>query len=128
MFSFLPYTLYLIECNHHYEIKSLSSSEMLGRVLGLEYSMANLAEAIMATMAGRLEDNGYSMHDISRLSAAIGMFFFLIWTIFHMFGRGAASRRFKHNRDSSEHEAVAKHLEDFEEGISMHGLADREIM
>jgi len=75
-------------------LQTLSSKEMLGRVLGFEYSFAQLCEAGISFSAGRLEDNGYSNRFIALLAAGNAIMFLVLWSIYHMFGRGAANRRF----------------------------------
>ncbi len=64
---------------------------MLGRVLGLEYSIARCCEAAAALIAGRLEDGGHGKHQIASLSGGYGATLFLLWSFFHISGRGAAN-------------------------------------
>jgi len=64
---------------------------MLGRVLGFEYSLARCCEAGAALLAGRLEDRGYGKYEIASLSAVFGATLLVLWSIFHISGRGAAS-------------------------------------
>jgi hypothetical protein len=63
---------------------------MLGRVLGLEYSIARCCEALVAFIAGRLEDKGYGKYEIASLSASLGVVLLTLWSAFHITGRGAA--------------------------------------
>ncbi len=68
---------------------------MLGRVLGLEYSIARCTEALIALIAGRLEDRDVSKHHIAFFSGISGITFFVLWSIFHISGKGAANRNIK---------------------------------
>ncbi len=67
---------------------------MLGRMLGFEYSVARSTEAIISYIAGELEDNGYGKHEIASMSACIGGLVFTFWSGYHMFGGGAANKKF----------------------------------
>lgn len=66
---------------------------MLGRVLGLEYSCARCTEAVIAYIAGRLEDKEYGKYEIASLASSIGATLFFLWTIFHVSGGGAANKK-----------------------------------
>ena len=68
---------------------------MLGRTLGLEYSIARCSEAVIAFIAGRLEDRGVDKHDIAFLSGFLGTTLLMLWSIFHISGRGAANKNVK---------------------------------
>ena len=68
---------------------------MLGRVLGLEYSIARGTEALIAFIAGRLEDEGVEKWKIASSSGWIGVTLLSLWSIFHLSGRGAANRNIK---------------------------------
>ena len=65
---------------------------MLGRVLGLEYSIARCCEAAAALIAGRLEDSGHGNHEIASLSAVFGATLLAFWSCFHLSGKGAANK------------------------------------
>lgn len=75
--------------------KTLTTPEMLGRMLGFEYSITRLSEATISFTAGRLEDIGYGKHEIASLSACIGGMMFAFWSIYHIFGGGAANKKFR---------------------------------
>mmetsp|Transcript_15415 Transcript_15415/g.18766 ORF Transcript_15415/g.18766 Transcript_15415/m.18766 type:complete len:482 (+) Transcript_15415:93-1538(+) len=75
-------------------LQTLTSPAILGRMLGFEYSMARLTEAITSFVAGRLEDSGYGKHEIATLQALSTGVIFIFWTIYHLFGSGAANKRF----------------------------------
>lgn len=75
--------------------KTLTTPEMLGRMLGFEYSITRLSEAVMSFTAGRLEDIGYGKHEIASLSACVGGMMFAFWSIYHIFGGGAANKKFR---------------------------------
>eukprot|EP00979_Chaetoceros_neogracilis_P018616 scaffold10910_cov277-Chaetoceros_neogracile.AAC.1 len=51
---------------------NLASTEILGRVLGLEHCVARLAESFIAYTAGRLQDGGHSKSEMSFIAAGIG--------------------------------------------------------
>jgi len=76
-------------------LQTLTSTEMLGRVLGFEYSVARLSEAGIAFLAGHLEDMGYGKYEIASLAGTIGLTLFVCWSIYHTFGGGAANRKFE---------------------------------
>lgn len=80
-------------------LQMLSSKDMLGRVLGFEYSAAQFCEAIVSLLAGRLEDNGFTNHDIAFFSAANSTMFLIIWSVYHLYGGGAASARFNADKE-----------------------------
>ena len=68
---------------------------MLGRVLGLEYSIARCTEALIAFIAGGLEDRNIDKHRIAFFSGTLGITLFILWSLFHLLGRGAANRNIK---------------------------------
>jgi len=74
--------------------QNLAKPEFLGRILGLEYCLARIAETIVAFIAGRMEDSGYSNSEISYFATGIAFFFLLFWTAYHTSGKGAAQSRF----------------------------------
>lgn len=67
---------------------------MLGRMLGFEYSVARSTEAVISFVAGQLEDQGYGKHEIASLSACVGGVAFTFWSTYHLFGGGAANKKF----------------------------------
>lgn len=73
--------------------------DMLGRVLASERVLSSLFQVIISYIAGRLEDNGFSKHDIALLSACVGGIFATFWSSYHLFGLGAA-RVYTHSKDS----------------------------
>lgn len=75
-------------------LQRLSVPEMLGRVLALEFAFMMLFESIIAYATGILVDKGITKHEISTAVAGIAAGFFLFWTTYHMFGKGAARKEF----------------------------------
>ena len=65
---------------------------MLGRVLALDETVASLLLTIMAYIAGRLEDSGLDSSDIAYLSSSIAGFMVALWSVYHLFGYGAARK------------------------------------
>ena len=55
--------------------------------------MARCSEAMIALIAGKLEDAGYGIYEIASLSAMIGVILLICWSIFHIFGKGAANNK-----------------------------------
>lgn len=82
----------LVWLNSTLLLQTLTSNEMLGRVLGLEYSIARCCEAAAALIAGRLEDSGHGKHEIASLSAVFGATLLAFWSCFHLSGKGAANK------------------------------------
>ncbi len=70
-------------------LQNLVNVSMLGRVVSMEGSLACLFEATIAYVAGRLEDEGVSKHEIALLSAGIGSLLLMFWSTYHVFGKGA---------------------------------------
>ena len=74
-------------------LETLTPNNMLGRVLGLEYSIARCSEASIAFVAGGLEDRGYTKSQIASLSSVLGIILLTLWSLFHITGRGAANKK-----------------------------------
>lgn len=74
--------------------QNLSKPEFLGRTLGLDFGLARVAETIIAFIAGRMEDSGYSNGEISYFVASISAFFLCFWGVYHLRGKGAALPKF----------------------------------
>jgi hypothetical protein len=68
---------------------------MLGGMLAFEYFIARSSEAVMSYITGRLEDMGYGKHVIASMSACIGGIMFALWSAYHLFGGGAAGKKFR---------------------------------
>ena len=81
--------------------KNLTKPEFLGRILGLEYSLARVSETIIAFAVGKMVDKGRSTNEISFFSAGIALFFVIFWGTYHATGRGAAQVRFNIIGDGS---------------------------
>lgn len=77
-------------------------------MLGFEYSVARSTEAIISYIAGQLEDNGYGKHTIASMSACVGGIAFTLWSTYHLFGGGAANRKFAKPTGMQETEMVFK--------------------
>ena len=69
----------------------MSTNEILGRVLGLEYAAARGTEAGIAFVAGKMKDNGVEKIEIAYMAAYIGIAFIIYWSIYHINGHGAAN-------------------------------------
>ena len=75
-------------------LQSLTKPEFLGRMLAFEFSLTMLADAVVATIVGQLRDQGYAASQISSGVGALSGLFFGVWTVYHLFGRGAARKEF----------------------------------
>lgn len=76
-------------------LQRLSVPEMLGRVLALEFASCMFFDAVIATLTGRLLDTGIaSKHDIASCAAAMAGTMCFFWSVYHMFGKGAARKKF----------------------------------
>ncbi len=75
-------------------------------MLSFEYSVCRCSEAIVSFLAGNLEDAGYGKHEIASLSACVGGMMFIFWSVYHLFGKGAANQRFNQPVSESEIEAT----------------------
>ncbi len=80
--------------------QNLTKPEYLGRILGLEYCVARISETIVAFIAGRMEDRGYTNSEISYFAFGIASIFLLLWMIYHVTEKGAARPKF--NTEHSE--------------------------
>ena len=67
---------------------------MLGRVLELEFGCYMAFDALAATITGRLLDCGIPKHMISAGVSFLAATLFMLWSIYHMFGLGAAKKQF----------------------------------
>ena len=77
-------------------LQNLASPKMLGRVLALEFGLCMAFDALAATIAGQLLDYGVPKHTISAGVSFLAATLFTIWSIYHMFGQGAAQKKFNH--------------------------------
>ena len=85
----------------------MTNPTYLGRMLSFEYSVCRCAEAFVSFMAGNLEDAGYGKHEIASLSACTGGMMFIFWSVYHLFGKGAANQRFNQQVGEPEIEVTA---------------------
>ena len=81
-------------------LQNLTSTDMLGRVLSYDSSLASLAQSLTAYVSGKMEDTGYGKGGIARLSAVLGIFSFTFWSIYHVCGMGAAQKGFDADNDN----------------------------
>jgi len=77
--------------------QKLTAEEKLGRVLAFEHSIALALEALTAYLTGAFRDAGYSKSEIASMSGGLGFAFFLLWSVYHVFGFGAANIEFQSN-------------------------------
>jgi hypothetical protein len=89
----------IIWVNSSLLLQRLSIPEMMGRVLALEFASMMFFDALSAMIAGRLLDTegggaGVAKTDIAVGQAILAATLLTLWTIYHMFGKGAARRRF----------------------------------
>ena len=75
-------------------LQNLTSADMLGRVIAYDSTFASFFEAGIGFISGILADIGYGKQGISYLSASIGGFLLAFWSAYHLFGQGAAKKRF----------------------------------
>lgn len=75
-------------------LQSLSKPEFLGRMLAFEFSLSMLADAVVAMIVGQLQDQGFAASQISSGVGALSGLFFGVWSVYHLFGRGAARKEF----------------------------------
>mmetsp|Transcript_45536 Transcript_45536/g.138400 ORF Transcript_45536/g.138400 Transcript_45536/m.138400 type:complete len:101 (-) Transcript_45536:420-722(-) len=81
--------------------QQLSKKDILGRVLALEFACAMGFESLSACLAGRFKDAGYGDTQVAQAAAAIGGTLFLAWSIYHLFGGGAAHQYFNRRHDKA---------------------------
>lgn len=84
----------IIYVNSTLLLQTLSAKDMLGRMLAVEYAMYTMSEAVTATVAGKLDDAGYSKDQIALFAATLGVFVLSGWCVYHGFGQGAAREDF----------------------------------
>lgn len=76
-------------------LQTLSEKQLLGRVLGMEFTMTTLLEAGTASLAGFLYDEaGLSKNEIAFWGACLGVLVCLFWAVYYSLGLGAAHPRF----------------------------------
>eukprot|EP00977_Amphora_coffeiformis_P018232 scaffold6320_cov169-Amphora_coffeaeformis.AAC.6 len=84
----------LVYMNATLLLQELSLPEMLGRVLGTEFALYQLSDAIIAVATGRLLDGGVSKERMSAGVAVLAGALFCLWSLYHICGLGAARQRF----------------------------------
>jgi MFS family permease len=86
-------------------LQKFSSDQMMGRVLATDFSLALLAEASSAYMAGFLEDRMHlTANHTAFVMAGIGATLTLSWLIYHLCGLGAVKAS---NSPGSEQKHIA---------------------
>jgi MFS family permease len=75
-------------------LQTLTRPDLLGRILALEFGLSMLSDAAAATLTGHLKDRGYTPSQLSSGVGAVSGLFFCGWSIYHLFGRGAARKKF----------------------------------
>lgn len=89
-------------------LQRLSVPEMLGRVLAFEFAFMMFFDGLMAFITGILLDAGISKHEIASAVAAVAGAFFGLWSVYHMFGNGAARKEFNQVSKDLQVDKVAK--------------------
>ena len=84
----------IIWVNSSLLLQTLTVPEMLGRVLAIEFASMMFFDGILAILTGILLDSGFTKNDVAAGVAAIAGAFFAVWSIYHMFGLGAARKQF----------------------------------
>lgn len=74
-------------------LQTLTDKEILGRVLGLEYTLKQLFEESSAAASGKLDDAGFSKNGLALFGALVGTITMLFWGIYYS-SLGAASPTF----------------------------------
>lgn len=86
-------------------LQKFSAPEMLGRVFSVDYSLANLTEAMAALLCGVLQDRAHlSAQYASLVFAGIGSLVVVAWSCYHFCGHGAT--RYQEYSRLEEEEAV----------------------
>ena len=62
--------------------------------MGFEFAVAQLCDAVSATVAGRLIDAGYTANQVAKVASGTAGGVFMLASIYHMMGRGAARTEF----------------------------------
>ena len=89
-------------------LQKFSDSQLLGRVMAIDYALALLTEAASAYTCGVLVDRvGFSASDVSLVMAIIAAFFTVVWGSYHYCGHGAVNYRDDDDTNNSADEAVA---------------------
>jgi len=71
-------------------LQKFTKPGMLGRVVALDYAIAEFSEGATAVLAGVLQDKyGMSPQAVALVMAAIAAFFCVVWLTYHVCGRGA---------------------------------------
>jgi hypothetical protein len=78
-------------------------TDMLGRVVAVDYGFALAAEAFSAMVAGLLQDNyNVKPRAVSTIMGIEALFFFTLWSCYSAFGSGAVFQTIKDNSESEE--------------------------
>jgi hypothetical protein len=77
-----------------YRTLFLCTPDIVGRVLGLDYSLSKLAETTSAYAAGYMQITGSSNSGIASFTASIALGSSVVWSIYHLLGRGAYNKKF----------------------------------
>lgn len=80
--------------NSSLTLQRLAQPQRMGRVMAFEFACAMLFDAMSATVAGRLIDRGYAPAQIATGASTLAATLLLLWSTYHLFGRGAARNEF----------------------------------
>eukprot|EP00547_Thalassionema_nitzschioides_P013503 CAMPEP_0194246582 /NCGR_PEP_ID=MMETSP0158-20130606/15211_1 /TAXON_ID=33649 /ORGANISM="Thalassionema nitzschioides, Strain L26-B" /LENGTH=475 /DNA_ID=CAMNT_0038982517 /DNA_START=24 /DNA_END=1448 /DNA_ORIENTATION=+ len=74
-------------------LQQLVSAEFLGRVISVDYLLTELTDAISVWVVAKLLDDGLGKNAITLGLAVLSATVFSLWSIYHLFGLGAARRQ-----------------------------------
>jgi MFS family permease len=98
-------------------LQTLVDPEILGRVLGLEFTLTQLFEASSAAVSGKLDDAGFSKSQLTLFGALLGVVMLVFWGTYYALSFGAAQPRFNNNYDFDDPHKTKDHgvkLDDLE--------------
>lgn len=71
-------------------LKKLTSSDMLGRMLSFDFATTMLCDVLVAFVTGAQADSGLDMSAIALAASALMGLMWILWSLYHTAGKGAA--------------------------------------
>lgn len=84
----------IIWINSSLILQTLAQDHMMGRVMAFEFALCMFSDAMSATIAGMLLDQGVQANQIAMGASALAALLFMLWSFYHSAGKGAAKEQF----------------------------------
>mmetsp|Transcript_13227 Transcript_13227/g.32146 ORF Transcript_13227/g.32146 Transcript_13227/m.32146 type:complete len:575 (-) Transcript_13227:46-1770(-) len=92
-------------------LQILTPGYMQGRMLSFDFATTMLCDTVIAFVAGVDEDAGIATSSIDKSAAALMGLMWVLWSIHHFSGQGAAKKQFNMGNESSPLVSSVKELE-----------------